>query len=164
MNAHPQRRSAMLRLAISTCLAVTGLSTFAQGVVRSQAAYPDDADKPLPFAAPPEQKSAAHMPVATERSQEQPMQTWEVRVSDVRLENTFARWAAAAGYTLLWDADRHVLISAADAFSGDFLAAVDRVLKSPAISQSDYPLEAVVYANHPPVLRITRDGEQSIKE
>lgn len=89
-----------------------------------------------------------------------PAQQWSIQISDVRLETTLERWASQAGYTLIWDADRHILITAEDTFSGTFEDALLRVLTSPAIRESDYPLEAVVYGNNPPVLRITGLGEQ----
>lgn len=89
---------------------------------------------------------------------------WEIKVSDVRLEAALERWTRQAGYRLLWDADRHILITAEDRFEGSFSQAINRVLNSPAIRHSDYPLEAVLYANDPPLLRITRLGEQQIKE
>lgn len=94
----------------------------------------------------------------------QPSPTWTILTSDVRLEKTLERWAQQAGYTLIWDADRHVLITAEDSFTGTFEEAMNRVLSSPAIRDSDYPLEAVIYSNNPPVLRITGLGEQTSKE
>lgn len=93
-----------------------------------------------------------------------PNPTWTILTSDVRLEKTLERWAQQAGYTLIWDADRHVLITAEDSFTGTFEEALNRVLSSPAIRDSDYPLEAVIYSNNPPVLRITGLGEQTSKE
>ena len=93
-----------------------------------------------------------------------PSQQWAVLTSDIRLETTLERWAKDAGYRLIWDADRHVLISAADQFVGTLPDAINRVLNSPAIRDSDYPLEAVFYSNTPPVIRITRLGDQSTKE
>jgi len=41
------------------------------------------------------------------------------------------------------------------------LTALQTVLNSAGIRQSDYPLEACIYANDPPLVRITRQGEQS---
>jgi hypothetical protein len=89
---------------------------------------------------------------------------WEVRTADVHLENTFKRWAQLAGYQLLWDTDRQVLIPATDSFAGSLPEAINRVLTSPAIRHSDHPLEAVIYSNNPPLIRITRLGEQQIQE
>ena len=96
--------------------------------------------------------------------QGQPVRNWSVLATDVRLETTLERWAREGGYKLVWDADRHILISAADSFNGTIGDAINRVLASPAIRGSDYPLEAVIYANTPPVIRITRLGDQPIKE
>lgn len=96
--------------------------------------------------------------------QGQPIRTWSVLTTDVRLETTMERWAREGGYKLVWDADRHILISAADSFNGTISDAINRVLSSPAIRDSDYPLEAVFYANTPPVIRITRLGDQPVKE
>ena len=117
-------------------------------------------------------------PVAGNGQYQQPMQAgyygnvqvnpqarnWAILTSDVRLETTLERWAKDAGYRLIWDADRHILISAADQFVGTLPDAINRVLNSPAIRDSDYPLEAVFYSNMPPVIRITRLGDQSSKE
>ena len=94
-----------------------------------------------------------------------PARNWAILTSDIRLETTLERWAREGGYRLIWDADKHILISAADQFTGTLPDAINRVLNSPAIRDSDYPLEAVFYANTPPVIRITRLGDQSsVKE
>jgi hypothetical protein len=92
---------------------------------------------------------------------------WEVRVSDVRLSATFERWAresADAGspkYKVLWDAEKHVLIDATPTYSGTIFDAIESALKTPAIAKSPYPLEACVYDNEPPLVRITKRGEQA---
>jgi Toxin co-regulated pilus biosynthesis protein Q len=93
-------------------------------------------------------------PVAT------PAPSWSVRVEDITLENTLKRWVQQSNHQLLWDTDREIQITAQDEFSGSFEDALNRVLQSPAIRQSEYPLEAVIYANNPPLVRITRLGEQ----
>jgi hypothetical protein len=87
--------------------------------------------------------------------------TWEVRTQDVTLEKTLERWAAAAGYRLRWDAARNFLIAAPDRYEGSFESALLAVLGSPGIRHSDYPLEACIYANKPPLVRVTRQGEQA---
>lgn len=87
--------------------------------------------------------------------------TWRVLNEDIRLATTFDRWAREAGYRLIWDARKHVLLSAGDSFVGTFEGALDRALSSPAILKSEYPLEACFYPNNPPIVRITRLGEQT---
>lgn len=87
-------------------------------------------------------------------------QKWVVLIEDITLEKTLKRWAEQAQFQLLWDTDREIHIPAKDEFVGSFEEALSRVLQSPAIRNSEHPLEAVIYANNPPLVRITRLGEQ----
>ncbi|HEX4916678.1 MAG TPA: TcpQ domain-containing protein [Limnobacter sp.] len=89
-----------------------------------------------------------------------PLQQWELRLEDVRLDKALARWAKEAGYSFRWDADRYLLIGAASTFEGTLPEAVQQVLETPGIAYSEYPLEACIYSNSPPLLRITRLGDQ----
>jgi hypothetical protein len=86
---------------------------------------------------------------------------WSVLVQDITLERTLERWGAQAGYRVKWDAQRNFLIGAPDSVEGTFEAALKAILNSAGIRQSDYPLEACIYANTPPLVRITRQGEQA---
>jgi hypothetical protein len=86
---------------------------------------------------------------------------WVVMVQDITLARTLERWGAQAGYRVKWDAQRNFLIGAPDSVDGTFEAALKAVLSSAGIRQSDYPLEACIYANTPPLVRITRQGEQT---
>jgi hypothetical protein len=87
-------------------------------------------------------------------------QKWDVAVTDITLAKALDRWAAKAGWRVRWDADRHVLISAPAVYEGSFEDAVAAVLATPGIRGSAYPLEACVYANTPPLIRVTRMGDQ----
>ena len=86
---------------------------------------------------------------------------WSVRVQDITLARTLERWGAQAGYRVKWDAQRNFLIGAPDNVDGTFESALKAILNSAGIRQSDYPLEACIYANTPPLVRITRQGEQA---
>jgi hypothetical protein len=86
---------------------------------------------------------------------------WSVLVQDITLERTLRRWGALAGVRLKWDAQRNFLIGAPDTIEGTFETALKTVLDSAGIRQSDYPLEACIYANDPPLVRVTRQGEQA---
>jgi hypothetical protein len=86
---------------------------------------------------------------------------WDVRTQDITLAHTLERWASAAGYRFKWDAQRNFLIGAPDSYGGSFESALQTVLGSAGIRDSDYPLEACIYANTPPLVRITRAGEQA---
>ena len=86
---------------------------------------------------------------------------WSVLVQDITLARTLERWGAQAGYRVKWDAQRNFLIGAPDSVDGSFETALKAVLNTAGIRQSDYPLEACIYANTPPLVRITRQGEQA---
>ena len=86
---------------------------------------------------------------------------WSVLVQDITLARTLERWGAQAGYRVKWDAQRNFLIGAPDVVEGTFETALKTLLNSAGIRQSDYPLEACIYANTPPLVRITRQGEQA---
>ena len=86
---------------------------------------------------------------------------WNVLVQDITLARTLERWGAQAGYRVKWDAQRNFLIGAPDSVEGSFETALKTILDSAGIRQSDYPLEACIYANTPPLVRITRQGEQA---
>ena len=86
---------------------------------------------------------------------------WSVLVQDITLARTLERWGAQAGYRIKWDAQRNFLIGAPDSVDGTFETALKAILNSAGIRQSDYPLEACIYANTPPLVRITRQGEQA---
>jgi hypothetical protein len=86
---------------------------------------------------------------------------WSVLVQDITLARTLERWGAQAGYRVKWDAQRNFLIGAPDSVEGTFESALKAILNSAGIRQSDYPLEACIYANTPPLVRITRQGEQA---
>ena len=86
---------------------------------------------------------------------------WRVLTQDITLARTLERWGAQAGYRVKWDARRNFLIGAPDSVEGTFETALKAILNSAGIRQSDYPLEACIYANTPPLVRITRQGEQA---
>ena len=101
------------------------------------------------------------VPYAVGGTGDPPLARWSVLVQDITLARTFERWGAQAGYRVKWDARRNFLIGAPDSVDGTFETAVKTILGSAGIRQSDYPLEACIYANTPPLVRITRQGEQA---
>ena len=112
------------------------------------------------------QATSGDKPGAVQTVRPADVKRWEVNVSDVRLAKTFERWARESGelgtkYRVLWDADKHVLIDSTTSYTGTFLDAVEAALRSPSILYGSYPLEACLYSNDPPLLRITKQGEQA---
>jgi hypothetical protein len=112
----------------------------------ADAAEPAQALPVVPYGAPAVAAGAGH---------------WSVLVQDITLARTLERWGAQAGYRVKWDAQRNFLIGAPDSVDGSFETALTAVLNSAGIRQSDYPLEACIYANTPPLVRVTRQGEQA---
>ena len=100
-------------------------------------------------------------PYAGVAAADPPVARWSVLVQDITLARTLERWGAQAGYRVKWDAQRNFLIGAPDTLDGSFETALKAILNSAGIRQSDYPLEACIYANTPPLVRITRQGEQA---
>ena len=137
-------RSAVVNVAVLSALSVLAC---AAGLAR--AAEPPRA-LPLPVA-----------PYAGAMAAGPTMAHWSVLVQDITLARTLERWGAQAGYRVKWDAQRNFLIGAPDSVEGTFETALKAILDSAGIRQSDYPLEACIYANTPPLVRITRQGEQA---
>ena len=111
------------------------------------------AEAPLPV--------APYAPAAPPATADGASARWSVLVQDITLARTLERWGAQAGYRVKWDAQRNFLIGAPDSVEGTFEMALKAILGSAGIRQSDYPLEACIYANTPPLVRITRQGEQA---
>ena len=101
------------------------------------------------------------VPYAVGSTGDAPVARWSVLVQDITLARTLERWGAQAGVRVKWDAQRNFLIGAPDSVDGTFETALKAILSSAGIRQSDYPLEACIYANTPPLVRITRQGEQA---
>lgn len=86
---------------------------------------------------------------------------WQLQLQDVTVYAAFSRWAKTAGWRVLWDADKHLLIDTPDVISGDFEQALAAVVGSPSVANGSYPLEVCFYPNTPPLARITKRGEQA---
>ncbi|MDF2461910.1 MAG: hypothetical protein K0Q43_145 [Ramlibacter sp.] len=108
----------------------------------------------VPFAPAKGEPAPPPVPVAA------PVPTWEIKATDVRLDRVMDRWAKDAGWRVQWDANRHVELAGPNIFKGSFQEVVAQVLATPGILLSDYPLEGCVYPNTPPMVRITRMGDQ----
>lgn len=99
-------------------------------------------------------------PIVSAVSAKPTLRSWVVKHDDLTLANVFTRWAKDAGYRVLWDARKNVMVDGADSLSGSFEDAVTAVLQGPAVALGPYPLEVCFYANKPPLARITRKGDQ----
>lgn len=89
-----------------------------------------------------------------------PASLWEMRLQDITLAQTLQRWSQQAGWKLIWDVDKHIMIDSPHQFKGSFEEAISLLLAAPSLAASGLPLEVCFYPNTPPLARITRKGEQ----
>lgn len=85
---------------------------------------------------------------------------WQVQLTDQTMSIMLRRWAAQAGWQLVWEADRDYPIDSNFSLQGDFLTVLESVMRS--VQRSDYPLQAVANTRTR-VLRIVRymDGQRN---
>ena len=83
---------------------------------------------------------------------------WMLSTSDVTLRRALGKWAAKAGWQLVWDASVDVPINVTATFEGDFRSAVKRLFQS--LSAADVNLTGMLYAGNK-VLRVTESGRRA---
>ena len=72
----------------------------------------------------------------------EPVAIWALQTQDRTLYHSLNRWAQAAQWQLMWEAERDFPIQAQVSFEGGFTAAVEAVMS--ALAGSDYPLQAIM--------------------
>lgn len=102
-------------------------------------------------AAPPAAPAAAAAPAGL------PVQSWEVIPSDKTLHTALARWAAAAGWQLVWELPVDYAVSVRTEIRGTFAEAVGMVTKS--METAEIPMKAIFYDGNR-VLRIVAKGSE----
>lgn len=110
--------------------------------------------KPVPEPAAKPTAGAAVETAAVEPLTE-PARRWEVESTDKTLHQMLARWAAEAGWKLVWDIDADYEIEAHPSFDGTF----EQVMTSVATSMSDaqVPIQMIFYEGNK-VVRIVAKG------
>jgi hypothetical protein len=83
---------------------------------------------------------------------------WTMTTSDVTLRRALGKWAAKAGWQLVWEASVDVPINVTATFEGDFRTAVKRLFQS--LSAADVNLTGMLYAGNR-VLRVTESGRRA---
>ena len=82
---------------------------------------------------------------------------WEVTPADKTLNTALARWAALAGWQLVWELPVDYAVSVRTEIRGSFTEAVGMVAKS--MDTAEIPMKAIFYeGNH--VLRIVAKGTE----
>lgn len=80
--------------------------------------------------------------------------TWDVRTEDKTVKAMLTRWAAQAGWQMVWESAVDYPILAGAAINGCFEEAVEAIVRS--MQGAEVPPKAVFYENR--VLRITSKG------
>lgn len=83
---------------------------------------------------------------------------WTMTTSDVTLRRALGKWAARAGWQLVWEASVDVPINVTATFEGDFRTAVKRLFQS--LSAADVNLTGMLYSGNR-VLRVTESGRRA---
>lgn len=120
----------------------------ARTVALSWVAAHDAAPAPIPPVAP------ASAPVSVTRADP----TWIVSPSDATLRHALSKWAARAGWQLVWDASVDVPVTVSASFDGDFRTAVKALFSS--LSAADVNLSGIMYTGNR-VLRVTETGQRA---
>lgn len=130
--------------------------------LRLAMALPASAARPVPpFLIAPDplpQRAAAGAPVpAPAQHAGASPASWEIAPGDGTLNATFSRWAASAGWQLVWEMDVDYAIQTRAVLQGTFDQAVARVAES--LDDADVPMQAIFYAGNR-VLRVVPKGSQ----
>ena len=72
----------------------------------------------------------------------EPDAVWTLQTQDKTLYHSLSRWAQAAQWQLMWEAERDFPIQAQISIEGGFTAAIQLVMNS--LASTDYPLQAVM--------------------
>jgi hypothetical protein len=107
--------------------------------------------------APPVAEASTRIPEAPkEVRQEIPMlPNWEITLADKTIKTSLTRWAAAAGWQILWELPVDYPVAAQASISGQFETAIETVVRS--LASAEIPVRAVFYqGNH--VLRVIAKG------
>lgn len=125
----------------------------AQGGAMPAQAVPAAAVRPEP-AVQVQAAAAAAVPAAAPAA---PVQTWEIVPADKTLNAALSRWAAAAGWQLLWELPVDYSVDARTTIQGNFEEAVTMVARS--MESAEIPMKAIFY-NGNRVLRIVARGAE----
>lgn len=113
----------------------------------------------IPVITPTPIKLAPVTPITAEKSIPAPI-VWEIKLQDITLAQTLQRWSQKAGWKLIWDVDKHLLIDSPHQLEGSFEEAVGLLLSTPSLAAAGIPLEVCFYPNTPPLARVTKKGQQ----
>ncbi|WP_137808376.1 toxin co-regulated pilus biosynthesis Q family protein [Pseudomonas sp. G(2018)] len=107
--------------------------------------------KPLPVKKPASENAVI-------RAMPAPAESWIVSPADATLRHVLGKWAARAGWQLVWEASVDVPVTVSASFDGDFRSAVKRLFSS--LSAAEVNLTGLMYSGNR-VLRVTESGRRA---
>jgi hypothetical protein len=140
--------------------------SFASGLFAAGIGQQDECDEPAPLAeglasALADNRDMLLASLDTDKAVRKPAPpaapVWEIMVSDKTLNAALQRWAAAAGWQLLWELPVDYAVEARTTVPGNFDEAVNTVVKS--MESAEIPMKAVFYQGNK-VLRIMVKGSE----
>ena len=126
----------------------------------------DSGSKEMLLAASKQKVESASLPtksipvptsVPTPTNAAQSISSWEIIPGDKTLNTSLARWAAAAGWQLVWELPVDYAVEARTMVPGTFEEAVEVVAKS--METAEIPMKAIFYKGNK-VLRIVAKGSE----
>jgi type III secretion protein C len=112
---------------------------------------------PVPSAPVPAPVTAAVVPARAVEAAPAPEPVWEVLQGDKTLNGTLHRWAASAGWQLMWELPVDYAVAARTELHGSFADAVGMVVNS--MEGAEIPMKAIFYDGNR-VLRIVAKGTE----
>lgn len=114
---------------------------------------------PSPPKPPITTKTGAGTPLPVVKPIPKPLELpWVVSPTDVTVRRVLVKWAARAGWQLVWDASVDVPVTVSASINGDFKSAVKRLFLS--LSAADVNLSVLMYSGNK-VLRVTESGRRA---
>jgi hypothetical protein len=123
------------------------------GVARAEPAKAPIRPQTIAAAAPAPQPQLA--PQSAAPAAGAPVMQWEIALTDKTLNAALARWAAVAGWQLLWELPVDYAVDAHTTIPGTFADAVTAVTRS--METAEIPMKAIFYQGNK-VLRIVAKG------
>jgi hypothetical protein len=100
-------------------------------------------------------QAAAATPVEPAPAATAAVSTWDIAVTDVSLNAVLARWAAIAGWQLVWELPVDYALESRLTLTGTFEDAVEAVARS--MASGEEPMQAIFYRKNK-VVRIVAKG------
>ena len=143
-----------IRLTVSPRMAAPGVRP-PSATATAFAASPAEPALTLRKEGPLVWQAAAAMPAELAPAPHAALSTWDIAVTDVSLNAVLTRWAAIAGWQLVWELPVDYALESRLTLTGTFEEAVEAVAQS--MASAEEPMQAIFYKTNR-VVRIVAKG------